>query len=217
MCRRADSYLMDVLRRNLGVDHQAVLGWHDQHDRTTIAHTLADRVAAIPAFASSTSLFVPRGHLLTREKTLSLKRLVEFPFVSYPRGFAIRLTLDKVFDEAGLRPQIVCTATDADACKKYVEAGMGVAILAKVAFDPVADVNLFAMNVDSLFQPSTVQVVLRKQAYVSRSMYSFISTWAPHISQQMIRKVLEGGGTASDPRRTRTLPPIEQLARATIA
>ncbi len=159
---------------------------------TTVDERLRHKIVAIPAYSLTSCVYVPKRHALLREKTLTLQKLTEFPFVAYSPAFAMRMSIDDTFAKAGLRPKIVCTATDADVCKAYVEAGMGIAILAKLAFDPVRDANLAVIDIASLFEPSIVCVAFRRNAYLSRSLYSFVSTWAPHLSQQAIRLSLEG-------------------------
>jgi LysR family cys regulon transcriptional activator len=171
----------------------------------TVDERLRHKIVAIPAYSLSSGLYVPKKHPLLREKTLTLKKLSEFPFITYSPAFAMRMAIDDTFAKAGLRPRIVCTATDADVCKAYVEAGMGIAILAKLAFDPARDANLAVVDVDSLFEPTVVCVAFRRNAYLSRSLYAFVSTWAPHLSQQAIRLALDGGKSAKD-RKATALP-----------
>lgn len=174
---------------------------------STVDERLRHKIVAIPAYSLTSGVYVPKNHPLLREKTLTLKKLSEFPFIAYSPAFAMRMAIDDTFAKAGLHPKIVCTATDADVCKAYVEAGMGIAILARLAFDPVRDANLAVLDVDSLFEPSVVCVAFRRNAYLSRSLYAFVSTWAPHLSQQAIRLALEG--TKPGPtRKTTTLPKL---------
>jgi len=174
---------------------------------STVDERLRHKIVAIPAYSLTSGVYVPKRHPLLREKGLTLKKLSEFPFIAYSPAFAMRMAVDDTFAKAGLRPRIVCTATDADVCKAYVEAGMGIAILAKLAFDPARDTNLAVLDVGSLFEPSTVCVAFRRNAYLSRSLYAFVSTWAPHLSQQAIRLALEGAkpGTA---RKATALPKL---------
>lgn len=178
---------------------------------TSVPAALADRVATIPAFRLAPGLFVPHGHPLTREDNITLERLARFPFISHPRTYAVRALLDKAFADAGLHLQVICTATDADACKKYVEADMGIAVLAQVVFDPLHDTRIAVLNVDHIFPPATTCIVLRKQAYLSRSLHALIAAWAPHVSQPMIRKALSGD-RPPDVRQLAGLPILGQAA-----
>jgi LysR family cys regulon transcriptional activator len=179
---------------------------------TSVPRALEDRVAAVPAFALASALFVPKGHPLTKDKTVTLRRLAEFPLIAAPQGYGTRAALDRAFQEAGLRPRVVSTATGADACKKYVEAGIGVAILSKLVFDEGHDSKLAMLDVDGLLEPVTVHVALRKQAFLSRAMYAFINAWAPHIGQQTIRRTLQGTGLGKAALRAGSLPVLGAAA-----
>lgn len=174
---------------------------------TTVDERWRHKIAAIPAYSLVSSVYVPKRHPLIREKTLTLEKLAEFPFISYSHAFAMRLSIDETFARAGLRQRIVCTATDADACKAYVEAGMGIAILARLAFDPARDTNLAVLDVDRLFEPSVLCAAFRKNTYLSRALSDFVSAWAPHLSQQRIRQALEG----SEPMRAEKVTSLPKL------
>ena len=54
-------------------------------------------------------------------------------------AFANRSLVQKAFEARGLEPNVVLTALDANVIKTYVELGLGVGILAKMAFDPKRD------------------------------------------------------------------------------
>ena len=159
---------------------------------TTVGERQLDKVVAVPAFNLSSALFVPRRHPLVREKVLTLKKLAEHPFVAYSPAFAVRMHVDETFARAGLRPHVVCSATDADVCKTYVAAGMGIAVLARIAFDPERDRTLVPLDVAKLFKPSILSIVFKKNGYLSRPMHSFVSMVAPHLTQNEIRRALDG-------------------------
>lgn len=170
---------------------------------TTVSERFRDKVVAIPAFLLTPALFLPRKHRLVKEKVLTLARLSEFPFIAYSTSFATRLLIDAAFAEAGLRANVVCSATDADVCKTYVELGMGIAILVRFCFDPARDLKLAVRNIDTLLPPATLHVVFRKGGYLGRPLSAFVSMLAPHVSQQEIRLRMEGieTGAAAVPKR----------------
>src|SRR3546814_18908050 len=66
----------------------------------------------------------------------------------YDRAFSGRCTIDEMFAGQGLSPDIVLEAIDADVVKTYVDIGMGVGIIAGVAFDPRRDKGLVGIPVD---------------------------------------------------------------------
>ena len=52
-----------------------------------------------------------------------------------------RSRLDEAFQARGLNPKVVFTATDADVIKTYVKLGMGVGIIAHMAYEPAIDTD----------------------------------------------------------------------------
>ena len=70
---------------------------------------------------------------------LTLEKLAEYPIVTYDFAFANRSLVQKAFESRGLKPHVVLSAQDSDVIKTYVELGLGVGILAKMAFDPKRD------------------------------------------------------------------------------
>jgi LysR family cys regulon transcriptional activator len=136
---------------------------------------------------------VPRGHPLLRERHLTLKKLAEYPIVAYSSAFSGRSIVDEAFARAGLQPKVICSAIDADVSKTYVELGMGIGILAKLALDPARDRNLVAIDADHLFRPGILHVVLRRHGYLTKHAYAFLSMFAPHASGDLLRRAMEGG------------------------
>ncbi|TPW17538.1 MAG: LysR family transcriptional regulator cys regulon transcriptional activator [Halothiobacillaceae bacterium] len=87
---------------------------------------------------------------------------------------------------------MVFTAIDSDVIKTYVELGLGIGLLAKMAFDPVRDSGLRAIDVGHLFEPNTTRIGLRRGAYLRSYMYAFITLFAPHLTREVIHEALAG-------------------------
>lgn len=159
----------------------------------TLPQKPADTIVTIPAYRVPRCVVVPAGHPLLREQPLRLKKLAEYPLIAYPAAFNGRATVEAAFARAGVKPRIVCSATDADVCKAYVQVGMGVTVLATLAFDPVADHGLVAIDAGHLFQQSVVSVVFRRHSLMTRSVESFIAAFAPHFSSDLVQRAIRGG------------------------
>lgn len=160
---------------------------------TTVSMTVPSEIVAIPAFKLARSVIAPRDHPLTRTKPLTLEKLAAYPIVAYSAPFSGRWIVEEAFARAGLKPRIVCSAIDADVSKTYVEAGMGIAVLARIAFDPARDRALVAIDADHLFEPSVMNVVVRRHAYLGRYAREFVSLLAPHVSPGLVREAIESG------------------------
>ncbi len=159
---------------------------------TTVADKPGKAVVAIPAYKLSRCVIVPRGHPLARRKSLTLQALAEYPIVAYSAPFSGRWIVEDAFARAGLKPRIVCSAIDADVSKTYVELGMGIAVLARIAYDRTRDRGLVALDADRLFAPSLVNLVIRKYSWLTRHAEEFLASFAPHVGIDVLRRAAEG-------------------------
>lgn len=126
-------------------------------------------------------------------RQLALADIANMPLITYEGQFAGRKRIDAAFQRAGLAPDVVLEAIDADVIKTYVKLGLGVGIIAEVAFDVAKDEGLVAMPVAHLFGKNTTRLALRQGVFMRTVMYEFISTFAPMLSRAMVDKVLGGG------------------------
>ena len=145
---------------------------------------------ALPCYTWTHSVMVPPGHPLLDEqaagKALSLQRLGEFPLITYETGYTGRSHIDDAFQKAGLVPDIVLVAMDADVIKTYVELGMGVGIVAAIAFDDERDRQLRAIDARHLFAASTTRLAIRRDSYLRDYVYDFITTFAPPMTRDWV-------------------------------
>ena len=147
---------------------------------------LFENLIILPCYQWNRSVLVPRGHALAERTRLTLEELAEYPLITYTFGFTGRSQLDLAFQKAGLHPQLTLTAVDADVIKTYVRLGLGVGIVAHIAYEPVADADLVALEAGHLFNPSVTKVVLRRDMYLREFLYDFIKMFAPHLSHELI-------------------------------
>ena len=152
----------------------------------TEALELYEDLALLPCYRWNRSIIVPRGHPLCDVRPLTLAAVAEHPIVTYVFGFTGRSRLDAAFSAQGLTPEVVFTATDSEVIKTYVELGLGVGIMASMAFDPQRDDGLVALDASHLFEPSTTSIGFRRHAYLRRYMLAFIETFAPHLTEDVV-------------------------------
>src|SRR6478752_6208170 len=95
---------------------------------------------------------VPKGHPLVGRENITLEQIAEYPIVTYDQDFTGRSHVDQAFASAGAIPDIVLTAIDADVIKTYVELGMGIGIVAAMAYDAKRDTELVALDTQHLFE-----------------------------------------------------------------
>ncbi|WP_374676133.1 CysB family HTH-type transcriptional regulator [Ideonella sp.] len=153
------------------------------------SHALTDDpdLVALPCYRWTHSVVVPPGHALL-DAPLTLERLAEHPVITYDTGLTGRGSIDDAFRRAGLNPRVVLTAMDADVIKTYVELGMGVGIIASIAFDDQRDTHLRAIEARHLFTINTTSVAVRRGGLLRGFAYAFIQTFAPHLTAEVVQR-----------------------------
>jgi LysR family transcriptional regulator, cys regulon transcriptional activator len=100
--------------------------------------------------------------------------------------------MQKAFETRGLTPNIVLTALDADVIKTYVGLGLGVGIMAQMAFDAKRDHPLRAIDASHLFESSTTRLGVKRGAYLRRYAYDFIELFAPQLPRSLVERAVAG-------------------------
>ena len=145
----------------------------------------------LPCYNWNRSIIVTKGHALAEKPMLTLKDIAEYPIVTYVFGFTGRSKLDEAFQNEGLQPKVVFTATDADVIKTYVRLGLGIGIIADMAYDVAQDPDLVALSASHLFSPSTTMIGCRRGTFLRAFMYDFMELFAPHLTRELIDRAFE--------------------------
>jgi LysR family cys regulon transcriptional activator len=155
---------------------------------------LADypELATLPCYRWNRGVLVPKGHALANVRPLTLEALVKFPIVTYDFAFTGRSAINAAFAARGLEPNVVLTALDADVIKTYVDLGMGVGIVATMAFDPRKDAGFEMLDAGHLFAASTTRLALRKGVFLRGYVYEFVSLFAPQYTRSSVDAALAG-------------------------
>jgi LysR family cys regulon transcriptional activator len=154
----------------------------------TEAMELYSDLVMMPCYKWNRSILVPKDHPLAQVSHLSLEELSSYSLVTYTFGFTGRSKLDEAFAAKGLVPKVVFTAADADVIKTYVRLGLGVGIVASMAYDPAVDTDLVAIDASHLFEASVTKIGFRKGSFLRGYMYDFIEMFAPHLTQEIIQE-----------------------------
>ena len=161
-----------------------------------------DELLALPCYRWTHTVVVPPGHPLAEAaaagQPLSLQRLGQFPLVTYEAGYTGRSHIDEAFAKAGLAPDIVLVAMDADVIKTYVELGLGVGIVAAIAFDEERDTHLRAIDARHLFAANMTRLAIRRGSWLRDFAYDFISTFAPPLTRDWVQRALRSAPGEDD-------------------
>ena len=156
----------------------------------TEALDLFSDLLMMPCYRWNRCVLVPRDHPLAGCSNLTLEQVAEHQIVTYVFGFTGRSKLDDAFKEKNLTPKVVFTATDADVIKTYVRLGLGIGIVAHMAYDPKVDTDQVAIEAGHLFDSSVTSIGFRKGTYLRGYMYDFISAFAPHLTRDTVDRAM---------------------------
>jgi len=154
----------------------------------TEALELFSDLLMMPCYRWNRCIVVKREHPLAQLDKLTLQDIATYPIVTYVFGFTGRSKLDDAFYEHGLSPRVVFTAADADVIKTYVRLGLGIGIVARMAYDESIDSDLVALDVSHLFAPSVTKLGFRRGTFLRGYMFDFIQTFAPHLTQELVEE-----------------------------
>jgi LysR family cys regulon transcriptional activator len=152
-------------------------------------------LVALPCYQWTHVVLAPPDHPLATgtDRPLTLQRLAQFPLITYESGYTGRSHIDAAFAAVPLSANIVLEAMDADVIKTYVELGMGVGIVAAIAYDETRDAHLRAIDARHLFAANMTRIGIRRGAFLRSYVYDFIQTFAPPLSRKAIEGALHNG------------------------
>jgi LysR family cys regulon transcriptional activator len=143
---------------------------------------------SFPFYSWSHIVIVPAGHPLDGKKGVTLEEIAGYPIITYDTGVTGRTRIDEAFDAQNLSPQISMTALDADVIKAYVALGLGIGIIAPMAFDARRDTELRQVVIQEAFAPSTTSIALRRGRLHRGFVYRFIELCSPSLTEKVIRE-----------------------------
>ena len=156
----------------------------------TETERLFGNLVKLPWFDIDRSVVAKKGHPILKVEPLTLKRLAEYPIITYDPRYSGRRKVLSAFKEAGIEPKIVMSAVDADVSKTYVALGLGIAILSTVSCDPMREKALGVRDASKLFAPSTTYITLRANAYLRPFAFEFIRSLARRLTPGVVREAL---------------------------
>lgn len=156
----------------------------------TEALTQYDELVTLPCYRWTHSVVVRPDHPLTDEHALTLERLSRYPLITYDAGYTGRSHIDSAFEHAGLSPSIVLSAMDADVIKTYVDLGLGVGIVASIAYDDQRDQHLRAIDAGHLFAVNTTRLAFKRGRFLRSYVYAFIEAFAPPLTKPVVQEAM---------------------------
>jgi LysR family cys regulon transcriptional activator len=151
---------------------------------------LFEDMVTLPIYSWERVILVPRDHPLAKLDNPDLHDIVQYPIISYTYSFNEESSLGQVFKQAGVDPNVVFTAQDPDVIKNYVRKGMGIGILACMAYDEEKDDDLVAIRTEKLFPSLVTWVGFRRDRFLSEYMISFLERVVPGADRRSIERAI---------------------------
>ena len=166
----------------------------DQADLAIATEAISgvDGLVTMPCYQWEHVVVVPLDHPLLKSKPITLEEIASFPLITYDSAFTGRSKIDHAFALRNLKPNILLEAIDADVIKTYVELGMGVGIIAGMAFDAERDRGLRAISVGHLFGTNISRIAVKQGAYLRSYVYTFIELLTPTLNRKLIEQIMSG-------------------------
>ncbi|WP_353150953.1 CysB family HTH-type transcriptional regulator [Pollutimonas bauzanensis] len=178
--------------------HLAQMVLHEQADVAIATETLAHTpgLAALPVYSWEHTIVVRPDHPLaeltsSQAKVISLEQLARYPIVTYDHAFSGRGTIDAVFAASDIRPDIVLEAIDADVIKTYVDVGLGIGIIAGMAFDPRRDQGLVGLPAGHLFGTHVTRVAVKSGVFLRDYVYVLLEMLSPALTREVVLDAIE--------------------------
>jgi len=173
---------------------------------------LFEDLVTFPMYQWERMILVLPEHPLASSTNVSLADLARYPVISYTHSFDEDSDQANAFRDAGIEPNVVFTAEDPDVIKTYVRKGMGIGIIACVAFDPIVDTGLVAIDAAHLFPSCTTWIGFRKDRFLRDYMYAFLQLMVPATDRDRIDRIITAANEGNAPAALGTPPatPIRQ-------
>ena len=155
----------------------------------TGSQNIFPNLTLLPIYHWHRIVLVPKNHPLAREtQPLNLEALATYPLVTYVFSVMGESSFKRAFNEKNLDARVVFTARDADIIKTYIRMGLGVGVLASMAYECKDQDDLKAIDAKSLFPRVTTWLGFPRDRVLRGYMVDFIHLFAPHYSPRLIRE-----------------------------
>jgi LysR family transcriptional regulator, cys regulon transcriptional activator len=154
-------------------------------------------LVALPCYQWSHCVVVPTNHALCQHVPLTLEALAAYPLITYDATFTGRTRIDRAFAQQSLSPQVMLTAIDSDVIKTYVELGLGVGIIAEMAYDAQRDAGLVRLAANHLFDINTTRIGFRRDLWLRTCDFDLIERLSPSLSPELVRAAIRGAASGN--------------------
>ncbi|QFY86908.1 LysR family transcriptional regulator [Bacillus subtilis] len=88
-----------------------------------------DPIQWIKLWSEELFVFVPNDHPLASRESITLNEIAGERFILLKKGYALRMTVDELFEKANIQPNIMFEGEESATAAGFVAAGLGISIL----------------------------------------------------------------------------------------
>lgn len=136
-------------------------------------------------------LIVPKNHQLAKETLKDLKTLAKYPLISYITAQKEPNNLVNLMNNEGLSPKLLLSARNADMIKSYVRQGLGLGLIADMAFHPETDKDLMALDLSRWLAPFVTYLAWNSEMRLRNPHYGLIGQIVTGINRDNLSAQLK--------------------------
>ena len=131
------------------------------------------------------ALITSVDHPLAKKSHVTLLDIAQYPIITYERGLVARDEVEKVFDQVKLDIEFIMETTNAETIKRYVEMGVGIAIIPSIAVTKTSGKRLAVKPVSQYFGRIQYGVLLRKGKHTTSWAKALLHLINPSIKESL--------------------------------
>jgi LysR family transcriptional regulator, cys regulon transcriptional activator len=169
-----------------------------------------DALLTLPWPACKPVSVLPLHHPLAGQRRITLDELAQFSLIVEDD----MISQCEIFREGDLAPHVTLRAGDAEIAKTCVQMGLGIGIVADLAFDEERDCRLTALPVEHLHGFGAACVVIRRDAFRRSYLYTLAELLSPAFSREVLER-LDRGWDRRPKREVNNVTPLRRPERHT--
>ena len=166
---------------------------------STATPELPSGAVAMPCYLLPMVVIGQPDHAVFAVPELRMQDMAPHPLITYGDHHVVVQDFRKRFVEAGLRFQAAVCSAGVEVMKHYAAAGVGLAFIPAVSYEPSRDPNLAARSIDHLLPPHRVYAIARRGAYWPRHIFDFVEHINPALTRQVVQTALAGSTGKDEP------------------
>jgi len=161
---------------------------------SAIPASMPANVAALDAYTIERCVIAPAGHSLLALKKSTIRDLARYPLIMYDETNNAGAITQREYRRHGLRPRIAMKATDVNVIKAYVAAGLGIAVVQRMALEPDRDRGIRVVANTHVFPASMTSMIFRRGQHLRGYLYDLIRMVSPVWGKEKVNEAVRGPG-----------------------